>query len=430
MLAAAHAIRAVLAGQSLSDSLARVPATQRPAAQALSFHVMRRLGLARALQRHMLSRAPTDPLAHALLLLGLCLMDASLEPPQDRATHVPAYAPHTVVHQAVAAAGRDKRCKPFKGLINAVLRRYARERAVLLEHVARDPEARWNHPAWWVDAVRTAWPTHWESLLAAADRPGPLFLRANIRRATPAQLHERFAAAGIISRLAGEDGLLLPQARPVHELPGHAEGLWSVQDLSAQRAARLLPLADGMRVLDACAAPGGKTAHMLERHALRLTAIDSDKQRLARVAQNLERLGLSGPHVALRCADAADPAAWWDGQAFDAILADVPCTGSGVVRRHPDIRWLRRADDLPRTARLQARIADALWPLLRPGGHLLYATCSIFPLECEDQARAFIERHPDARRLPAPGQILPLPSPGPGDEPGDGFFYALIAKHE
>ena len=427
MLAAARAVRAVLAGQSLSDSLARTPAAQRAAAQALSFHAMRRLGLARALEGRLVARPPADPLARALLLLGLCLMDASLEPPDERAPHVPAYALHTVVHQAVAAAGRDKRCKPFKGLINAVLRRHARERAALLEQVAGDPEARWNHPSWWVDTLRAAWPAHWEALLAAADRPGPLVLRANARRITPAQLGERFAAQGVPSRRVGEDGLLLPQPRPVHELPGHAEGLWSVQDLSAQRAARLLPLADGMRVLDACAAPGGKTAHMLERHALRLTALDSDAERLARVAQNLDRLGLSGPQVTLLRADAAEPAAWWDGQPFDAILADVPCTGSGVVRRHPDIRWLRRPGDLPRTAALQARIADALWPLLRPGGHLLYATCSIFPLECEDQARAFLGRHPDAVRLPAPGQILPLP--GPDGETGDGFFYALIAKH-
>ncbi len=428
MLAAAQAVRAVLAGQSLSDSLARTPPAQRAAAQALSFHAMRRLGLARALQRRLVARAPADPLAHALLLLGLCLMDASLEPAEGRGAHVPAYAPHTVVHQAVDAAARDRRCRPVKGLINAVLRRYARERAQWLAQVADEPEARWNHPAWWVDALREAWPAHWQALLASADIPGPLVLRANARRTTPAQLCERLAAEGIDSRLVGADGLLLPRPRPVHEIPGYAGGLWSVQDLSAQQAARLLPLADGMRVLDACAAPGGKTAHMLERHALRLTAIDSDAQRLARIGQNLDRLGLSGPQAMLRHADAADPAAWWDGQAFDAILADVPCTASGVVRRHPDIRWLRRPEDLPRTAALQARIADALWPLLRTGGHLLYATCSIFPLECEDQVRAFLGRHPDARRLPAPGQILPLP--GANGETGDGFFYALIAKHE
>lgn len=181
-----------------------------------------------------------------------------------------------------------------------------------------------------------------------------------------------------------------------------------------------------MRTLDACAAPGGKTAHLLERHTLRLTALDSDARRLERVGENLRRLGLESSDVVLRCADAAQPESWWDGQPYDAILADVPCTASGVVRRHPDIRWLRRADDLARTAALQARIMDALWPLLAPGGHLLYATCSIFPQEGESQVRSFLDRHPEARRLPAPGHILPG---GPDD--GDGFFYALLHKtHE
>lgn len=235
-------------------------------------------------------------------------------------------------------------------------------------------------------------------------------------------------------------------------LPGFEQGWWSVQDLSAQHAARLLPVADGMRVLDACAAPGGKTAHLLEQADLRLTALDSDAARLTRVGENLERLGLMHGGVQLACADAAEPQAWWDGVPFDAILADVPCTASGVVRRHPDIRWLRREDDVARTAALQRRIVDALWALLRPGGHLLYATCSIFPEEGELQAQAFAQRHADAVRLPAPGQILPLAGqPAVGDaaalrEPdcsggeellagraalatGDGFFYALFAKN-
>jgi 16S rRNA (cytosine967-C5)-methyltransferase len=182
-------------------------------------------------------------------------------------------------------------------------------------------------------------------------------------------------------------------------------------------------LADGQRVLDACAAPGGKTAHLLERHSVRLTALDSDARRLARVADNLKRLRLESANVTLRCADAAHPADWWDGQPYDAILADVPCTASGVVRRHPDIRWLRRPDDLARTAALQAGIVDALWTTLAPGGHLLYSTCSIFPQEGERQIQAFMRRHTDAGRRAAPGHILPG-----HDQEGDGFFYALIAK--
>jgi 16S rRNA (cytosine967-C5)-methyltransferase len=181
-----------------------------------------------------------------------------------------------------------------------------------------------------------------------------------------------------------------------------------------------------MRVLDACAAPGGKTAHLLERADLDLLALDSDRLRLERVEQNLDRLGLAGSNVTLRCADAMDVQAWWDGRHFDAVLADVPCTASGVVRRHPDIRWLRREADIVKTAALQARIVDALWQTVKPGGHLLYATCSIFPQEGERQAAQFAARHADAVRQPAPGQLLPL-----ADEPSassDGFFYALFAK--
>jgi 16S rRNA (cytosine967-C5)-methyltransferase len=192
-------------------------------------------------------------------------------------------------------------------------------------------------------------------------------------------------------------------------------------------AAGLLAPRAGMRVLDACAAPGGKTAHLLELAEIELLALDADGARLDRVGQNLRRLGLMSPAVSLRCADAADTAAWWDGRAFDAVLADVPCTASGIVRRHPDIRWLRRKSDVARTARLQRSIVDSLWETVRPGGRLLYSTCSIFPEEGERQALGFSHRHADADRLPAPGQILPLP-----DEKQtslyDGFFYALFAK--
>src|SRR3546814_821533 len=182
-----------------------------------------------------------------------------------------------------------------------------------------------------------------------------------------------------------------------------------------------------MRVLDACAAPGGKTAHLLERYDIDLTALDSDPQRLARVRQNLDRLRLGGPHVRLIAADASQPAAWWDGQPYDSILADVPCTASGVVRRHPDIRWLRRQGDLRKTAALQEHILAGLWPLLRPGGHLLYVTCSVFRIEGEQQISTFLARQSDALRLPAPGHILPHAKCAQ-DTQGDGFFYALIAK--
>lgn len=425
LLAAARAIRAVLDGQSLSESLESIPAALRPAAQALSFHAMRRLGHARAARERLVPRRPPERLTEALILLGLSLLEASLRQGEgaEQPPGTPIYHEHTLVHQLVEAAAADRRTRPAKGLINAVLRRYGRERAALAAELVRRPDAAWNHPDWWIAAVREAWPDDWQTILSAADQPPPMALRANVRRIGRDTLRARLDEAGLTARPVGEDGLILDTPRPVRDIPGYAEGWWSVQDPSAQRAARLLPLQDGMRVLDACAAPGGKTAHLLERHALRLTALDSDAKRLARVGDNLRRLGLESPDVTLRCADAALPGDWWDGRPYDAILADVPCTASGVVRRHPDIRWLRREDDLARTAALQARIMDALWPLLAPGGHLLYATCSIFPQEGESQIRAFLDRHPEASRLPAPGHILPA-----CPDSGDGFFYALLRK--
>lgn len=432
LLAAAHNIQDVLSGQSLSDSLTRTPAELRAAAQALSFYAMRHLGLARALRDKLVSRPPPNPLTDALLLLSLCLLNGSLRHAQcgiGASRDVPLYAPHTLVNQAVAAAIHHAKSRPYKGLINAVLRRFGRERTTLLEGLEDNPVAYWNHPKWWIDTLQKAWPKQWRALLEAANMPGPMALRANLRQNTSAQLQHILESAGVASTLAGEDGLILATPRPVQDIPGFSEGRWSVQDLAAQLAGRLLPLSDGLRVLDACAAPGGKTAHLLERHTLRLTALDNDPQRLTRVEQNLERLHLNDSDIRLCVGDAAQPTSWWDGIPFDAILADVPCTASGVVRRHPDIRWLRRAEDLPRTAALQQRILGALWPLLRPGGHLLYATCSIFPAEGEQQIRAFLGHHADAVRLAAPGHILPRPDLSAALQ-SDGFFYALIAKQE
>lgn len=424
-MAAAHAIRGVLDGQSLSESLDRAPPALRPAAQALSFHAMRQLGFAQTARMLLVPRRPPDRLTEALLLLGISLLEACHRQidgtPQIPGT--PLYPEHTLVHQLVQAADADRKTRPAKNMVNAVLRRYGRERTALLAQVMEKPLAQWNHPDWWVETLRQAWPEDWQAILRAADQPPPMTLRANIRQVSRDTLLTRLEQAGIAAAPVGSAGLILDHPHPVRDIPGFAEGWWSVQDASAQRAGELLPLRDGMRVLDACAAPGGKTAHLLERHTLALTALDSDETRLTRVADNLLRLRLRSDDVLLRCADAADPAGWWDGQPYDAILADVPCTASGVVRRHPDIRWLRRAEDVARTAALQARITDALWPLLAPGGHLLYATCSIFPQEGECQIQDFLARHADARRQPAPGQILPG-----GANRGDGFFYALLRK--
>ena len=265
-----------------------------------------------------------------------------------------------------------------------------------------------------------AYPQHWQAILQAANLPAPLTLRVNRRRASREQVLAAFQDAGLAAEPVGAAGLVVATPRPVVQLPGFAEGWWSVQDAGAQRAAELLAPADGMRVLDACAAPG-KTAHLLELADIDLLALDADAGRLERVGQNLDRLGLGGDRVRLQAADAADLDAWWDGKPFDAVLADVPCTASGIVRRHPDIRWLRRENDLRRTAALQTRILDALWRTVAPGGRLLYVTCSVFPIEGTRQALEFLQRHPEARRLDAPGQLLPVAVDATPAEQQDGF---------
>lgn len=486
ILAAARNVRAVLEGRSLSDSLAQTPAAVRASAQAISFHTMRRLGHARAVRAALVQRTPADPLLDALLLVSLSLLETACAvrdaagaqaPSQRQAPHqagsdgqgaagiegrsdvaagaaarergLPVYAVHTVVDQAVSAAAGNRGLQAGKGMVNGVLRNYLRQRDALLATLASAPEARWNFPAWWVRRLKADYPGQWQALLTASDVPGPMTLRVNRRRQSVEGLLDCLAQAGIGARAVGAYGVVLDQPRPVYDVPGFDEGWWSVQDAAAQMAAPLLAPRDGMRVLDACAAPGGKTAHLLELADVHLLALDNDEQRLQRVADNLERLGLDDGPVFLCCADAADLDAWWDGEPFDAVLADVPCTASGVVRRHPDIRWLRREADVARTAALQRRIVDALWRTVRPGGHLLYATCSVFPQECEAQARAFASRWPDAERLPAPGQLLPTDAgrltdgqpvaAAPGGAPGsaqpmaesglyDGFFYALFAK--
>jgi len=424
----ARHVRAVLDGHSLSGRLDDTPAPLRGAVQAISFHTMRRLGLARAVYTALVKRPRAQPQLDALLLVALTLLDAAIEARDfiERPRGHPVYAVHTIVDQTVRVAAQDAHLQHHKGFINAVLRNYLRTRDEVLARLANDTQARWNFPAWWIAQLQADHPGQWQALLAAADTPAPMTLRVNRRKQTVAGLLAALQDHGIAAQAVGDAGVMLCTTQSVHSVPGFAQGWWSVQDAAAQLAAPLLELRDGMRVLDACAAPGGKTAHLLELADVHVQALDIDAQRLRRVQQNLQRLELLGPHVTLTAADAANTQTWWDGKPFDAILADVPCSASGVVRRHPDIRWLRRADDLPRTAALQRSIVDALWPMLRPGGRLLYATCSIFVPESEAQAQAFAQRWHDAWRLPAPGQLLPLPQHGASAT--DGFFYALFEK--
>jgi 16S rRNA (cytosine967-C5)-methyltransferase len=422
----AQMVQGVLGGRSLTDLLATVPGDARPGTQALAFDALRRLGAAQVAQSILASRAPPKDVA-ALLLTALALLW-----PREEAARGSVYAPHTLVDQAVHAA--RQRVPAAAGFVNAVLRRFLREQDALVARVQAQPLGAWNHPAWWIERLQRDWPADWQALLSEANRHPPMTLRVNARRTTAAAYAERLAAQGLGGRVIGPHALVLDAPQPVEALPGFAQGDVSVQDAAAQRAAPLLlagGLRAGARVLDACAAPGGKTAHLLELADLDVLALDADPQRLERVRQTLDRLGL---HATLQAGDGRQPAAWWDGRPFDAILLDAPCSASGIVRRHPDIRWLRRPGDIDALARLQAGLLDALWPLLAPGGRLLYATCSVFRAEGQAQIDAFLQRlGPGLARLDtaSPGHLLPLPDNGPAGSAGptaDGFFYALLHR--
>ena len=427
----ADAVQAVRSGRSLTDVLAAVPAALRPGTQALSFLVLRRLGAAEALRAALAPRKPPADV-ESLLLSALALLWPDEAPP---------YADHTLVDQAVTAARR--RAPRSASFLNAVLRRFLRERDALVAAALEQPVARWNHPQWWIDRLKADWPAHWQAILGAAQARPPMCLRVNVRQATGAQYLQRLEAVGLSGRLIAPQAIVLDAPVPVERLPGFADGAVSVQDAAAQRAAELLVAAGlppGAHVLDACAAPGGKTAHLLELADLDVLALDADPQRLARVDATLARLRLP---ARTRAGDGRRPADWWDGRPFDAILLDAPCSASGIVRRHPDIRWLRRAEDIVALGRIQAELLDALWPTLKPGGWLLYVTCSVFRSEGEHQIDAFLQRrgasvaHLDGR---SPGHLLPLPdngssgASGPGSGEGlgvaDGFYYALVRKEE
>jgi len=409
LLLAACAVTHVIGGRSLAD-VELVPAGTLPATRAstqdLVYGTLRRFGAGDAVLARLLQKPLAAEEIRALLLCALYRLETRPE------------ASHTVVDQAVEAAG-SLAGGNFRGLVNGVLRNYLRQRASLdsLKSAAQGGEAGLWHPAWWLARLRRAYPDAWQGLVAAGNGQPPMALRVNRRRTDRNAYLQRLAEAGIDARPVGEDGLLLATPLPVDRLPGFADGLVSVQDPGAQRAALLLDAADGQRVLDACAAPGGKTAHLLERASLHLTALDLAPARTRRIEENLGRLGLRAD---IRTADCTVPETWWDGRPFDRILADVPCTASGVVRRHPDSKWLRQEKDIQRFARTQRRILDALWPALAPGGKLLYATCSVFPEENGKQIAAFLAAVPQAALL-AEEQWLP-------QDEHDGFYYALLQK--
>ncbi|MEX5363678.1 MULTISPECIES: 16S rRNA (cytosine(967)-C(5))-methyltransferase RsmB [Pseudomonas] len=426
-LAAARALAAVLSGKaslnsSLPAQLDKVEERDRGLVQDLAFGTARwqpRLDLLAAqLLQKPFKAADAD--VQALLLVGLY---------QLFYTRIPA---HAAIGETVGCA--DKLKKPWaKGLLNAVLRRAQREGEALLADMERDPVVRTAHPRWLQKALKAFWPQQWEAICAANNAHPPMILRVNRRHHSRDAYLALLTEAGISASPCqySRDGILLAEACDVRGLPGFAEGWVSVQDEAAQLAADLMELAPGQRVLDACCAPGGKTCHLLEAEAglAEVVAIDLEAKRLARVRENLDRLQLDAQLIAC---DARDTASWWDGKPFQRILLDAPCSATGVIRRHPDIKLTRQADDIPALAALQGELLDALWPTLEVGGMLVYATCSSLPTENTEVIEAFLARTPGARELdlaleaglrqPHGRQLL-------AQEGGhDGFYYAKLIK--
>jgi 16S rRNA (cytosine967-C5)-methyltransferase len=410
---AAPMVERVAAGASLAAEFERVAEegvdTPRAALIDLTHGTLRRYGRVQAIVRQLSRRARGDPLVEALLWCSLYAFESGR------------YADYTVVDQAVRACGLLERWNA-KGYVNALLRGFLRERGSLETRIQADLEARYQHPRWWIEKLRAAYGAEADALLAGGNSHPPMCLRVNRRRGSVAQYQQRLQEAGIGARALGEEALLLDRPVPLERLPGFDSGEVSVQDAGAQRAAHCLDLADGQRVLDACAAPGGKSGHILERAAVQLTALEADPARCERLQRNLARLGLPARTVHADCTRLAD---WWDGEPFDRVLADVPCSASGIVRRHPDIKWLRRADDLAAFAARQGAILDALWQVLGADGKLLYATCSVFPQENDAVIEAFLQRTPRANRLALPDGGAAQGRPG---AERDGFYYALIRK--
>lgn len=426
-LAATRALAAVLAGRaslgsSLPEQLAKVDPRDRALAQDLAFGTARwqpRLSLlAEKLMDKPFKAGDRD--LEALLLIGLY---------QLFHTRIPA---HAAIGETVGCVDKLKKSSA-KGLLNAVLRRAQREYDSLLPALEHDPAARLAHPRWLQKALKARWPEHWEAIATANNLHPPLILRVNRRQGSRDAYLAELTAAGIeaVPCAFSADGIRLLQPQDVTALPGFAAGRLSVQDEAAQLAAELLELAPGQRVLDACAAPGGKTCHLLEREPglAEVVALDADAGRLERVEQNLARLGLTARTLA---ADGRAVADWWDGTPFQRILLDAPCSATGVIRRHPDIKLTRQASDIAPLVQLQGELLDALWPTLEVGGILVYATCSVLPEENSSNLAAFLARTPGARELdiPAPWglaqshgrQLLPQP------DGHDGFYYCKLIK--
>lgn len=418
---AAGIVQRVMGGgnldRALADRLAENPdytPQQRGALQDLSYGTVRYHSRLAFMLGKLLERPPRDKLVSYLLLVALYQLEYSKA------------GSHVIVDQAVRAAKRFK--SPVSGMVNAVLRNFLRQRESLRKAAEAEKASRYAYQDWWIQEIEQQYGERSTSILQAGNTHPPMTLRVNRRLATTENYMALLDTAGIKVQSVTAEALLLARPTPVDRIPKFAEGWVSVQDAGAQCAASIIGVEDGMRVLDVCSAPGGKAMHMLERADIELVAMDKDDQRLDRVRQNLRREKLNAEVI---CGDAAQPGAWWDGKPFQRILADVPCSASGVVRRHPDIKWLRRPADIAEFARQQLGILQAVWPLLDSGGKLLYATCSVFRQENREVVERFLATHVDAHQetfeLPfanePPGQLLPC-------DQHDGFFYALLRKDD
>ncbi|WP_066568824.1 16S rRNA (cytosine(967)-C(5))-methyltransferase RsmB [Snodgrassella sp. CFCC 13594] len=402
-------VGAVLRGRNLTDVFnelwathPELSATERGALQDMTYGCLRYYGLLQQLLNDMVSTPPAE--IRELLLVALYQL-------QFTRNAVHAVVNETVDRAAKIAGGR------FKNLVNAVLRRFLRERVHLIQAAQKHTQARFNLPHWWLMCLQQQHPKHWQNIAAASVMHPPMTLRINRRHHTAQSYLGLLHAAGMDGKVMTDYALVLTEPISVQKLPGFNEGWVSVQDFGAQQAIPLLNPQKGERILDACAAPGGKTGHILEWADCQVTALDIEPTRLQRVKANLHRLNF---HAQLFCAPAEDIHSWYDGQAFDAILADVPCTASGVIKRHPDIKWLRRPQDALQTAAQQHSLLDTLWTTLKPKGRMLLATCSLFAEENQQQMQAFLQRHDDAH-VREHHVLLP-------NGTQDGFFYALIDK--
>ncbi len=411
---ASQVIAAVLDGASLSDAIERhlretPQGPSRSAVHDLSYQTLRDFGWVHFIVNALVERPPSPAVVVALLYVALSDLQ------RDERAYV-------VVDQAVRAV-RLLGCHNAAGFVNGVLRNYVRRAEALREAAAQDAMATWRHPDWWIAEIRATYPHDWEAILAAGNQHPPMTLRVNQRRVTVTAYLDMLATSGHSARHLGDVAVRLDKPQPVTALPGFYEGHVSVQDSGAQRAAIYLSPLPGHRVLDACAAPGGKTAHILESVDCDLIAIDNDARRCQRINENLQRLGL---HAKVLEGDATVIGKWWDGKPFDRILADAPCSASGIVRRRPDIKWHRRARDLSKYAATQQSILNTLWQVLAPGGKLLYSTCSLFKRENSACIETFIHANRDVRAIDLAGlrhgQLLP-------SDDNDGFFYALLEKH-